>query len=229
MSRKTSPQRRAAFLFALKATGNQTLAAERAKVSRSWVTLHRSTDPGFDGAVREAVAEAKRRLEADPHPASPASGRGEGSSKPPASWAYLDGEELVVRGTNGVRVQIARARLRQWTPRVEDRFLAALAASCNFKRACAEAGLSVPSAYRHRERWPGFAARWDAAIAVGYDKLDEELVTSALRLLDPDVRAEHDWEDAPIPPMTVDEAIRLTGLHQRRARRPGKWPGLRQE
>lgn len=238
MSRKTSPARRAAFLAALRASGNQTLAAERARVSRSWVTLHRASDAAFDGAVREAVAEAKRKLKTDPHPASPASGRGEKSaspasgrgersSRPPPNWAYLDGEELVVRGTNGVRVQIARARLRQWTPRVEERFLAALAGSCNVKLACAEAGLSVPSAYRHRERWPGFAARWDAAISVGYDKLDQELVTCALRLLDPEVRAAHDWTDAPIPPMTVDQAIQLTGLHLRRARKPGKWPGVR--
>lgn len=215
MSRKTSPARRAAFLKGLAETGNQSLAAERARVSRSWVTLHRSTDAEFDGAVREAISASFDRL------------RLSGSGEPPPNWAYLDGEELVVRGTNGVRVQIARARLRQWTPRAEGRFLAALAASCNVKLACAEVGLSVPSAYRHRERWPGFAARWDAAIAVGYDKLDEELVTSALRLLDPEVRDEHDWTDAPIPPMTVDQAIQLTGLHLRRAKGVGNWPGQR--
>ena len=51
MSRKTSPARRAAFLKALSETGNQTIAAERAKVSRSWVQLHRSTDPAFDADV----------------------------------------------------------------------------------------------------------------------------------------------------------------------------------
>ena len=38
----------------------------------------------------------------------------------------------------GRRVQIARARVKQWTPRVEDRFLATLAATCNVKAACAE-------------------------------------------------------------------------------------------
>ncbi len=227
MSRKTSPQRRGAFLAALRATGNQTLAAERAKVSRSWVQLHRSSDPAFDAAVREAVEAAKAALR-DASSSSSVAPQGERSgAKPSPKWAYLDGEELVVRGTNGVRVQIARARVRQWTPRTEGRFLAALAGSCNVKFACAEAGLSAPSAYKHRERWPAFAARWDAAIAVGYDRLDRELVTSGLRLLDPEVRRDFDWENAPMPPMTVDQAIRLTGLHLRRATGVGKWPGLR--
>ncbi len=50
MSRKFSPQRRNAFLAALRATGNQTLAAERAGVSLSWCgctgrTIKRSTAP----------------------------------------------------------------------------------------------------------------------------------------------------------------------------------------
>ena len=42
-----SAARKAAFFDALRATGNQTLAAEAAKVSRSWVCLHRAQDPEF--------------------------------------------------------------------------------------------------------------------------------------------------------------------------------------
>jgi len=37
MSHKTSPARRTALFQALRENGNQTLACERAKVSRSWV------------------------------------------------------------------------------------------------------------------------------------------------------------------------------------------------
>lgn len=62
MSRKTSAARRAAFFKALRETGNQTIAAERAKVSRSWVQLQRSVDPAFKAAVAAAVAEAKAGL-----------------------------------------------------------------------------------------------------------------------------------------------------------------------
>ena len=130
MSRKTSPARRAAFLRRSRETGNQTLAAERAKVSRSWVQLQRSTDPAFKAEVAAAVAEARANLLA---------GRGSGSMRPSREWAHLAGEELVVRGSRGRRVQIARARLHQWTPRVEERFLAMLAADQQFA-AVAEGG-----------------------------------------------------------------------------------------
>ena len=47
MSAKTSAARRRAFFAGLAETGNQTLAAERAKVSLSLVTLHGSTDLAF--------------------------------------------------------------------------------------------------------------------------------------------------------------------------------------
>ena len=86
MSHKTSPARRAAFFDALRETGNQTIACERAKVSRSWVRLQRSIDPQFKADVAAAVAEAKVGL-------SRADGR-----KPPSGWGFLDGEELVVKG-----------------------------------------------------------------------------------------------------------------------------------
>ncbi len=164
MSRKMSAARRAAFLEALAETGNQTIAAERAKVSRSWVCLHRASDPQFKADVDAAVAEAKTNL-------SRADGR-----KPPSGWGFLDGEELVVKGTNGRRVQIARARVKQWTPRIEDRFLATLAATCNVKAACAEVGMTAASAYGHRGRWPAFAKRWDEAIELGSIQLEFALV-----------------------------------------------------
>ena len=68
MSAKISASRRAAFLKALGETGNQTLSAERAKVSRSWVTAQRARDAGFDGAVRAAIEAARERLRPAPLP-----------------------------------------------------------------------------------------------------------------------------------------------------------------
>lgn len=223
MTAKTSPARRAAFLKALRATGNQTLAAERAKVSRSWVQLHRSTDPEFDDACRAAIAAAKESLRSAPI-LDLRQGRqvrgARGSSKPPCGWGYLDGEELVVRGTNGRRVQIARARLHQWTPRVEDRFLATLAVTCNVRAACAEVGMSVESAYKHRARWPAFAERWDEAVQIGYWRLDGALTAGAIALFDPPDPSGPPLEPAApaLAPMSVDDAIRLAGLYERRQR-----------
>jgi hypothetical protein len=239
MSAKTSNARREAFLKAVRETGNQSLAAERAKVSRSWVQLHRSTDPAFDAEVRAAVAQAKESLAWAPDRVRGA----RGSNGPPRGWGHLDGEELVVKGTGGSgggkRIQIARARLKQWTPRVEERFLATLAATCNVKAGCAEIGLTAASAYGHRKRWPAFAARWDAAILAGYERLEGGLTASAIALLDPELPELYGPPITPVvAPMRVDDAIRLVRLHERRAReatarRLGRargcgpcWPGV---
>jgi len=213
MSHKTSPARRAVFLKALRETGNQTIAAERAKVSRSWVQLHRSTDPAFDAACRAAIAEAKANL-------SRAQGR-----QPPSGWGHLDGEELVVKGSGGSgggrRIQIARARLKQWTPRIEDRFLATLAATCNVKAACAEVGFTQASAYGHRKRWPGFAKRWDEAIQTADIRLSFALVehgANPFSSLDPPA-------PVPIPPMSVDDALHNLYMHQHQTAGVGGRPG----
>jgi len=224
MSAKISASRRRAFLKALAATGNQTLAAERAKVSRSWVQLHRSGDPEFDAACREAIAVARERLSG-----APDRGGGEGrSNRPGARWRYFEGEELVVKGTGGSgqekgrRVQIARARVKQWTPRAEARFLSALGATCNVKAACAEAGLTQASAYNHRNRWQGFAKAWDAALDLGSLKLDCAIIEAARNIFSDDEAVE---EDRPIPHMSFDQAISALWLHQRRLWGIGRAPG----
>lgn len=236
MSRKISQARRAAFLTALAETGNQTLAAERTRVSRSWVTLHRSTDPGFDAAVRAAVAGARDALIGRSRSSPEESGR-----KPPRGWGFLDGEELVVRGTGGDdlgddgtgapvrrRVQVARARLQQWTARSEERFLAVLAAIGNVRAACAEAGLTPASAYAHRKRWPGFAARWDEAVGAGSAALDAALLDGGANLFSHAASGPSAAGDAPLPAITgmdAHQALHLLYMHRHYAPRPGRMPG----
>ena len=210
MSAKFGARRRQTFLAALAATGNQTLAAERAKVSRSWVTLHRASDVLFRRAIDDAIAVAKARLALrqaqDERP----------GCKPPTRWGYLDGEELVVKGTGGSgggkRVQIARSRIKQWSPRVEQRFLATLGATCNVNAACAEVGLTPASAYAHRKRWPGFAERWDGVLEEGYAQLEAELLDAGSNLFSNPGRA----QAGPLRGMTVAYAIEL--LKERRWR-----------
>lgn len=202
MSRKISAARREAFFRALAETGNQTIAAERAKVSRSWVTLHRAADPAFRARVDTVMDMARRRLR-----------REQGRMTPPPRWRSLHEEELVMRATRGGRAQIARARLHQWTPRVEARFLAALAQCCSVKLACAEAGMSVAGAYAHRKRWPGFAARWDAAIAEGHENVRRAMMESAIDLMSPEPMP----ADTPFPEMRFADALHLLGMHKRRA------------
>lgn len=231
MTQKFSAARKRAFLNHLANSGNQTLSAERAKVSRSWVQLHRSTDPEFDAACREAIEVAKMMLrdDAEGRPLPPplrgsslSQGRGASSGRQPvdARWRYMDGHELVVSGTNGRRTQIRRAKLTQWTPRVEDRFVAVLAATCNVKLACREVGMWPPSAYNHRKRWPNFARRWDQAIEIGYARLEAALIQNACHFLNP--------IDAPAPEhllegMSVSHAIDIAQMNCGRARALRRW------
>ena len=236
MSAKFGPRRKAAFLKDLAFCGNQTLAAERVAVSRSWVGLQRATDGAFDAAVREAIAVAKARLRkaasmTPPLPAQPRSGaespsplKGGGTSAPPAGWGFLDGVELVVRGSNGRRIQIGRARAHQWTARVEARFLGALAATCNVKAACAEVGMHAPSAYAHRTRWRAFAEAWDAAIEEGYARIEIALLERGCNLF-ADPGSGDTAEDHPITAMTAAEAIHLLHMHKHQVHGAGKAPG----
>jgi hypothetical protein len=226
MSAKITASRRRAFLTYLTNTGNVSLSAERAKVSRSWVRLHRAEDPAFDEACREALAVAGARLGAGPH--SPAAGsdhapHGPLPGAPPAGRGYFEGHELVVYGTNGVRTQVRRARLNQWSPSTEDRFLALLAGSCNVKAACREIGLAFSSAYAHRNRWPGFARRWDEAIEIGYMQIEASLLEAGGNnpFSNPD-----DLPIAEVPPMRFDEKIQLLHMHKHQVRAMGKAPGL---
>lgn len=223
MSRKISAARRDAFLRFLAESGNQTLSAERAKVSRSWVCLQRSGDPAFDAACVAAIAGAQSALrqsqdersgKVEDSP-STSSGRTEFGGS-----AYLDGVELVVSGTNGVRTQVRRARLHQWTPRVEARFLDALSASCNVKAALAAAGMSKGSAYARRQRLPAFARAWDEAIAIGCARLECLLIQNIDYTFDPEAAP----PEVRMAQVTVMDVIRTLGMYQRRDRQSATEP-----
>lgn len=82
VSRKFSDSRKGSFLAALSVSGNQTLSAERVKVSRSWVCLQRKSDAAFDAAVRGAIAGAKVGLRTGAHRPLPAQPSAESPSPP---------------------------------------------------------------------------------------------------------------------------------------------------
>mgnify|MGYP002777883109 CR=1 FL=1 len=200
MAEPMDPARRAAFLTALAETGNQTLAAERARVSRSWVVLRRRTDPGFRAELDAAVAAARARL-------AEANG-----TRPESRWRDGAGQELIVRGGNGRFLQVARAKLDSFTPRLEQRFLTALKGSCNVLAACRATGLKPATVYAHRKRWPAFADAWDAAIEEGYDRLSAALVASAGAML-----GDTDMEpDASLSVTSVAEALQVLSLYKSR-------------
>ena len=141
-----------------------------------------------------------------------------GGTRPPSGWGMLDGEELAVRGTNGRRVQVARAALKQFSPRVEARFLGVLAATCNVKAACAEIGMTAAAVYAHGKRRPGFAGMWDSAIETGYARLEAGLVEAAGSMFS----AETVDPDLTLGPVSFAQALQLLQLYKHRVHKLGK-------
>lgn len=243
MTGKIDESRRSAFLKTLGESGNFTLAAERAKVSRSWVLLHRKRDAEFDAACGEALRSAEMALRARPSSSLGTSGEGKagqsfdelrtngkggGGTQPPIGWSHRAGVELVVRGTgDGIgghrRVQIARARLKQWDKRAEDRFLEALAATCNIRAACSAVGLTPASAYKHRECWPAFGRRWDKVVEIASERIECGLIQAACNFYSsPEDQVP---ADVPIAGMTAEIALLLLRLHRQGVRGGRRGPG----
>jgi hypothetical protein len=87
VTRKFGQARRDVFLATLREAGNRTLAAERVKVSQSWVTLHRWSDPDFQRVCEEAIEATKRSLARTP------------------DWVRGAQEERVGAGNRGVNLK----------------------------------------------------------------------------------------------------------------------------
>src|SRR5690349_12374505 len=129
MPRKISQSQTIAFFRALRRTGNVTLAAAVAGVSKSGIYARCKRDARFAGLCARVVARAREALRAEartspplPHP-SPLKERG----------------DLVVR--RGVR-----ARVGEWTAETERRFLGAIAATKDLAIAVTSAGTSSSAA-----------------------------------------------------------------------------------
>src|SRR3954469_9518004 len=154
-----SGRKRGAFLRGFARTGNVTLAAERAGLSRSWVSMTRRADPAFDADCRAAKAASAERL-----------GRG-GGNRPPRGWGREGRTDLMV--TRAAKV-VRSAGPWQWTPRAEARFLGQLGQCCNLRLACVWAGMTQSSLEAHLRRWPDFRRRVDETLAFGRIRLEAE-------------------------------------------------------
>lgn len=121
--------------------------------------------------------------------------------------------------------QLIESRAKRWSDEAEAIFLDHLGASCNYTYSAKQADFSREAIYMRRRRDPDFARRCADAIAQGYARIEALLVEGAERALDgrgPD-------PDAPIPPMSVADALAVLKLHRATAtgadvRRPG-WRG----
>lgn len=77
-------------------------------------------------------------------------------------------------------VQRRKPRANGWTLARRRVFLEELAASCNVGRALAAAGMGSGGVYRLRQRDPLFAEQWQAALTLGYERLEMALLRRAI-------------------------------------------------
>ncbi|WP_374526631.1 hypothetical protein [Sphingopyxis sp.] len=115
-------------------------------------------------------------------------------------------------------VQAKAGKPGGWTKAKRETFLVELAASCNIVRAAALAGMGQSGAYRLRKREPDFAAQWQAALEIGYERLETALVRRALEAVG-ETAGEFpvealDERSEPVEKMTVDQAIRILTFHR---------------
>ena len=125
-----------------------------------------------------------------------------------------------------------RTRPNGFSARKRQRFLDALALTCNINASAAYAGVHRVTPYYCRARDPQFARQWQEALAVGYDRLETLVLEHggagvALEPADPD-RVDTGDVNAP-PPFDFERALRVLALYRKQrhdlpGRRSGSLP-----
>jgi hypothetical protein len=225
------------FLDALARSGNARMAAREAGRAHNSFHHRRKTHADFAqqwAAARAAVnarlhlAGGKRGPTPPPRGARSCSGGDRprrssarpGDGRPAHSPSKLGedlrtkgGEPMVVRTRDG-KLQIRLAHKGKLTHEAEQAFLYALSATANVRLSAAAAGASARAFYRRRRQDPAFAREMRLALKMGWERIHAALVTATL----PESHAHDGWrrgDFAPIPPMSVDQAMQLLHLHEK--------------
>jgi len=143
----------------------------------------------------------------------------------------MDEREDQIAAQHHRPVQAKMGRANALTKAKRDLFLAELAASCNIRRASTAAGVWAASAYKLRQRDAEFAKAWQAALDIGYERLETALVARALEAVGEIDFDTLDERVALVEKMTVDQAIRILGQHResiRQGQARGRKPQARQ-
>lgn len=128
--------------------------------------------------------------------------------------------EQIITATSGRR-QVRKARECDFTATKRQAFLDALGLSCNVARSALWAGVSESLVHRLRRKDPAFAAQWQTALEMGYDRLEALALehSGAGVAIEPDAaRAAAAGADA--VPFDFDKALKLLTFH--RAARHGQ-------
>lgn len=197
----------AAFLTALRRTGNVREAARDLGVHRATFIKRRDKHPCFALAWDAALAVAHAGLSEPGDPAASAIA------------------PRIVRSRSG-NLQLRQVKPGRLDRVAEQAFLAALSATANIRLSAAAAGFSHSAFYARRRQNPGFAREMRLALAMGYERLEQALIESYL----PRAHVDDAWRhnDPPaIPPMSADEALMLLRLHQQEVRLQAEPPHIK--
>jgi len=212
---RTQRLENAAFLRALRRTGNIRLAARETGLKYGTVQHRRAHHPDFAQALEAALALAQADFEGQGGRAAPMA-RPKAIDADDRGHRTRGGEYAVVRRNDG-KLQVRAAQPGKLTRQCEQAFLAALSATANVRLSAAAAGASVAAFYRRRRQNPAFEREMRLALQLGYDRIEAALLASTM----PDAHADDAWrhnEPPPIPPMTANQALQLLYLHQKEAR-----------
>jgi hypothetical protein len=142
------------YLRTLAETGNATLAAACAGVSKSWAYARRKVDAEFDHWFRAMIVLFRE--------------------SPPLPTLSREG-----RGVNR-RTRVNRDRKGGWTAEKEAEFLQRLEETCSVRVAAAAVGHSASSAHHRRRVRPDFGEQWDEAQRRGWPPVDHPWIESML-------------------------------------------------
>ena len=215
----------AAFLKALRRTGNVRLAARETGVAYGTMQYRRRQHPALATKWDTALAFAGARLRAKGLQGPVAT-----ATDDDAALRTKGGEPVVVRLRSGA-LQVRRAQPGKVTRQAEQGFLLALSATANISLAAASVGVAEAAFHRRKRQNPGFAREMRWALAQGVARLEEALMAGFLQSSHDDDAWRHN--EAPDPPrVTPQQALQLIYLNQkaatigweelRRRRRPGE-------
>jgi hypothetical protein len=108
---------------------------------------------------------------------------------------------MKIAPARGRTVQKRRVAGPELSEAKRNAFFQTLAATCNVALASKVVGVDPAGIYRARRRDPAFAAGWDEALAIGYDRLEAEALRYAIERIG----------DVPIDPESADAAGAVAG------------------
>ena len=205
----------AAFVKALRRTGNIRLAAREIGAKYGTIQHRRRVHPAFAQDCDAAIALAQADCEIAGGRAAPLAAKAARDADD-RGHRTRGGETTVVRRNDG-KLQIRSAQPGKLTRQCEQALLSALSATANVRLSAAAAGASVAAFYRRRRKNPAFAREMRLALEMGYERIEAAVLEAGLADSYRDDAWRHN-EPPPVPPLTFDQAMQLLQLHQKEAR-----------